>query len=267
MIKMVFLVFLVAGAISGTMAGLLGIGGGLLFVPLMSQLLPRVGIPSDIVMHVAVATSLMVIVVTSMSSTWAHHRQGGIHWPTVKCIIPGIIVGAVVGTLIADQLPSHALQKFFGVFAFLIAIKLLLDWQVNPSDQHRKLPKKYGLTVFGVLQGCLCALLGMGGGAISVPFFRMFHVPMRKAVSMSSILGLPTALTAAVVAIFTGLNEPGMPAWSSGYIYWPAFIGLMPTAVVCAPLGARLAYHLHTTVLSRFFAVFLLIVAIDMWIR
>ncbi len=264
---MTLLIFLIAGAISGTLAGLLGIGGGLLFVPLMSQLLPRIGIPTNVAMHIAVSTSLMVIVVTSISSTWAHHRQGGINWQTVSMIVPGIIIGAIIGTLIVDQLPSHVLQKCFGTFALLISIKLLLSWQPKPVNSTRQLPKRYGLGTYGIIQGFICSLLGMGGGAISVPFFRGCNVPMRNAVSMSAVLGFPTALTAACFAMFTGLNETGIPAWSTGYIYWPAFLGLMPTAVLCAPLGAYLAYRLHTAVLNRFFAIFLLLIAIDMWLR
>ena len=259
---MAFIIFLIAGAISGTLAGLLGIGGGLLFVPVMLFLLPQFGIPPNLIMHVAVSTSLAIISFTSLSSTRAHHKRGGIDWKIVKVIAPGVIIGAIIGAITAHSLPGHFLQKTFAIFALLIGLKLLFHWQ--PSAK-RQLPKRKGLTIFGLFQGILCALLGMGGGAIAVPFFQICQVDIRKAVAMSSALGFCISITAALAAMLTGLNTPNMPAWSTGYIFWPAFFGLMPTAFICAPLGARLAHWLPTPILTRIFAVFLFLVALDMW--
>ncbi|MCD6056374.1 MAG: hypothetical protein K0R12_1336 [Gammaproteobacteria bacterium] len=260
---MVFLIFIIAGAVSGTMAGLLGIGGGLLFVPLMTAMLPHFGIPDSIVMHVAVATSLMIIVITSLSSTWAHHRQGQILWQTVLNIIPGVVIGAIAGSLLAYVLPSDILKRVFSLFALIMAIKIFWSWE--PGSAHHRLPKRPVLSIYGVIQGTLCALLGMGGGAISVPFFRACNIAMPQAVSMSAALGFPMALTAAIFSMLTGLNEPGMPSWSTGYVYWPAFLGLMPMSVIFAPWGAKLAYRLNTTLLSRIFSAMLLLVALSMW--
>lgn len=260
---MTLVILLIAGAISGTLAGLFGTGGGLIYVPLLIILLPHLGFDHAAIMHVAVATSLSVIVVSSISSAWAHHKHKAVLWPTVFHILPGLITGAIAGTILAHFISGALLQKIFAIFALVVSLKMLSGWQ--PKASNHGLPKRTGLRIFGVFLGGFCAMLGIGGGAISVPFFRICNMPIRNAIASSAALTFPTALTAAIVAMLTGANAANLPAWTSGYIYWPAFLGLMPMAVLCAPIGARLAHRLPTKILSSAFAIFLIIVAVDMW--
>ncbi len=253
--------FLLGGVGAGTLAGLLGIGGGLIYVPLLVWVLPHIGVPETITMHLAVATSLTVILVTSCSSAYAHHRRGGVQWSIFRAMVPGLVIGAVLGPMIADVLPSKTLKIFFGVFVLLLAIRMALDLQPKPT---RHLPGKTGLGIVGFIFGILCTLLGMGGGTLTVPFLRFCNIDVRKAVATSASVGVPIALPGMLSFMVAGLNEPGLPAWTTGYIYWPAFVGLATASVVCAPLGARLAHKISTKLLTRIFAIFLLLVAFDM---
>lgn len=261
---MIFLILPLFGALAGTFAGLFGTGGGLIYVPVMLALLPHFfGIPDPSVMHVAITTSLSIILVSSLASIRAHHTHGGILWPTVFHIGPGLILGAITGTLSAHFISGNLLQKIFAIFALLISLKMLIHWQ--PKIGHKGLPKRRGLTLFGFFLGNYSAMLGVGGGALSVPFFQVCRIPLSQAIATSAALTFPAALTAMIAAMLTGLNATGLPPWSTGYLYWPAFLGLMPTAVLCAPLGARLAHHLPTKILRYAFAIYLIFVAFDMW--
>jgi len=255
------LIYFVSGALIGTGAGLLGIGGGLIAVPLLAFLFPYEGVPSDIVMHMAVGTTLCITIFTSLSSIRAHLHQGGVLTDVAKRMFVGLALGAIIGAAIADLLPSRVLQIIFGVFALVIAFKMGLN--LKPKVQHC-LPGKLGLFVVSLCLSVLCSLLGLAGGTVTVPFFNRCNVPMDNAVATSAVCTLPIAAAGGVSYLIAGLNETGLPHFSIGYVFLPALIGVASMSVLFAPIGAKLAHRLPAVTLKRIFAVFLVMVGLDM---
>lgn len=260
------ILFIIGGAAAGFLAGLLGIGGGLVVVPFLAFFYPRIGIPEGYVMHAAVATSLTLIVATSASSIYGHYRQGGILWQVVKNLLPGILIGAALGAVIADLLHSSYLRIIFGVFVWIMAYRIGL--QKSPPIRDAKplgeLPKRWIMTIHGVVISAFCTMLGTGGGSLYVPYFTFYKVPMRNAVATSASCGFPLAVAGVIGLMLAGRNEPGMPPGSIGYLYLPAFAAMVIPSVVLAPIGAKLAHRISVPILRRIFAVFLLIVGLDM---
>lgn len=255
--------FALLGAMAGTVAGLLGVGGGILVVPGLALLLAGGEVPADRLMQVAVGTSLANIVVTSLSSIRAHHRRGAVRWPVVARMTPGIVAGALLGAVIADLLPTRTLAIVFGVFLLLVAARLAFGGQPAP---HRQLPGPVGLAGVGTGVGTLSSLLGIGGGTMTVPFLAWCNVSLREAVATSAACGLPIAVAGTAGFILAGLGTPAMPALATGYVYWPAFIAVAPLSIAFAPLGARLAHTIPVATLRRGFALFVLIVGTRMLI-
>lgn len=251
------------GAVAGTVAGLLGVGGGVIIVPGLALLLATDGIPGDRLMQVAVGTSLATIVATSLSSIRAHHGRRAVRWPAVVRLTPGIVAGAGLGAAIADWLPTRGLAIVFGTFLVIISVRLAF---VGTPAPHRQLPGAPGLAGWGVGIGTIASLTGIGGGSVTVPFLTWCNVPLRDAVGTSAACGLPIAVAGALGFAIAGWDTPGLPPWATGYVYWPAFLALVPTTMLFAPLGARLAHTLPTGLLRRGFAVFLLIVGVRMLI-
>lgn len=246
--------YLAVGAFAGTLAGLFGVGGGLVIVPVLAFTFTRAGIGGDALMQLAVGTSLATIVVTSISSVHAHHRRGAVLWWLVYRLAPGIVIGAWLGALIADWLPSRGLARVFGVFELAVAVQMGLG--LRPAPQ-RGLPGRVGLFAAGGGIGAFSALVGIGGGSLTVPFLSWCNVAMRNAVATSAACGLPIAIAGAVAFAVTGWGEPGLPAGSTGYLYWPAIGGIVAASALFAPLGARLAHALPGDQLKRLFALFL----------
>lgn len=242
------------GAFAGLLAGLFGVGGGLVIVPVLALLFARSGFAPELIMHLAIGTSLATIVLTSLSSVYAHHRRGAVQWPLVGQLAPGILLGAWLGAALADQLASEWLQVIFGVFELLVALQMGLNLRVSP---HRGLPGRVGMGMAGGIIGTLSALVGIGGGTMTVPFLHWCNVAMRHAVATSAACGLPIALAGTAGYIVSGWETPGLPPLSSGYLYWPAFAGIVLASVLFAPLGARLAHSLPSGHLKRVFALFL----------
>lgn len=253
--------FALLGAVAGTVAGLLGVGGGILVVPGLAFLLAGGEVPADRLMQVAVGTSLANIVVTSLSSIQAHHRRGAVRWPVLARLTPGIVIGALLGAVIADVLPSRTLAIVFGVFLLIVAARLGFGGQPAP---HRQLPGTAGLAAAGTGIGTLSSLLGIGGGTMTVPLLAWCNVALREAVATSAACGLPIAIAGAAGFALAGLDTPGMPALATGYIYWPAFLAVAPLSIAFAPVGAWLAHTIPVAVLRRGFALFVLIVGVRM---
>jgi len=256
------LLYLSTGAIAGVMAGLLGVGGGLIIVPTLLWSFNHLDIATDHGMQVAVGTSLATIVITSLSSIIAHHRRGAILWGTVRDLTPGILVGAIFGAIVADYLPTHILQMVFAAFVLLVALQMMLGKAPSP---HRQLPGTKAMKAAGSAIGSLSAVVGIGGGSLTVPFLAYCNINMQKAVATSSACGLPIAIAGSIGFGITGLNESGLPAWSSGYIYWPAFAGITIASALFAPLGARLAHALPVAILKQVFGVLMLLMGIKMF--
>lgn len=255
------LTYLLTGAVAGLMAGLLGIGGGLVIVPALALLFASQGFAGATLMHYAVGTSLATIVLTSVSSLLAHHRRGSVLWHAVRGMVPGIVIGALAGAWLAKQVSSSGLALFFGMFEILVALQLLVGRQ---PAAHRSLPGPAALAVAGSLIGAVSAVLGIGGGTLTVPFLLWNRVDIRAAVGTAAACGLPIALAGAAGFVITGPGVAAQPDWSSGFVYWPAVAGIVLASVPLAPLGARLAHYLPRQVLQRAFAVFLVLVGMKM---
>lgn len=257
----VLFVYLAVGAFAGIVAGLFGVGGGLITVPVLVLLFRRWGFADGVLMHLAIGTSLATIVLTAISSMRAHHRRGAVDWPVFRRLTPGIAVGALLGAVIADFMPAQTLRLFFGVFELAVAAQIGLNLMASP---HRRLPGGVGMSVAGVVIGALSAVVGIGGGTLTVPFLVWCNVALRKAVATSSATGLPIAVAGAVGFVLTGWNAPDLPPGSTGYLYWPALAGIAAASLVFAPLGARLAHTLPVDTLRRFFAIFLAVLGVRM---
>ncbi|MBB71204.1 MAG: hypothetical protein CMF50_02245 [Legionellales bacterium] len=255
------ILYVLSGASVGFLAGLLGVGGGILVVPILVLLLPGVGVPPQHLMHVAVATSLAVIVGTSLSSIYAHNKRGGILWERVKQLLPGLILGAVIGASVVDLLPSDALRIFFGVFMFVMAFNITFD---GSFIKMKDMPSTHKLWGYGTFIATCATLLGVGGGSLTVPFLSSRKVPIRNAVATSAVCGFPIALVGSIGMIIAGSNESGLPPHTLGYIFLPAFIGIVIPSIFMAPLGAKIAHKLPTKILRMIFAVFLILVGADM---
>lgn len=250
----ILLLYLALGAFAGVMAGMLGVGGGLIIVPVLAWIFGRQQVSDALIMHLAIGTSLASIVVTSISSIRAHHQRGAVLWPAFWRLTPGIVIGAWLGAAVADVLSSAALTKIFAVFVLMVAAQMAFG--AKPAPQ-RELPKPTGMTITGAVIGMVSAIVGIGGGSLTVPFLSWCNIPIRQAVATSAACGLPIALAGALGFIVTGLNAPHLPAWSLGYVYGPALVGVASASMLTAPLGAKLAHTLPTNSLKKVFAVFL----------
>lgn len=248
---------IVLGCATGFVAGLLGIGGGMLLVPFLTLLFTLRAFPEEHLVHMAIATSLATILFTSLSSVHAHHKRGAVLWPVVKVLAPGILLGALIGAQIAGRLPTMFIALFFAVFVGFSALQMLRDKKPKPS---RELPRPVGMFGVGNVIGFISSLVGAGGGFISVPFMVWSNVRIHNAVATSAALGFPIAAAGTVGYILAGLGEP-MPSGTLGFIYVPALLAVAGGSVLTAPLGARVAHALDTARLKRIFALLLFALA------
>lgn len=258
---MEFLVYLITGAIAGLTAGLLGIGGGLIIVPVLAVLFTAQGFDAATLMHFAIGTSLATIVLTSVSSMWSHHRHGAVLWPVVSSMVPGIILGALSGALLAKFASSAGLSRFFGVFEILVAIQLVLGRQ---PGAHRALAGCARQSLAGGVIGLFSAMLGIGGGTLTVPYLVWHRVDIRHAVGTAAACGLPIAFAGVVGFAIAGLDIESAPHWRTGFIYWPAALAITVTSVMFAPVGARLTHVLPRGVLRWIFALLLVLLGLKM---
>jgi len=255
------LAYLVFGAFAGIIAGLLGVGGGIVVVPALFWFFTAQGFSQELVMQMALGTSLAAIMFTSVSSLRAHHRRGAVVWPIVKAITPGILVGTFLGSCVAAKLSTGFLKGFFVAFLYYVSIQMLLN--IKPKA-HRQIPGKLGMFGAGLGIGAVSSLVGIGGGTMSVPFMVWCNVAMHTAVGTSAAIGFPIALAGTIGYIINGFGAPNLPSLSFGYIYLPALFGVAAVSVLTAPYGAKLAHKLPVSTLKRFFAVFLLAMATRM---
>jgi hypothetical protein len=257
------LLYLAVGAFAGLIAGLFGVGGGLVIVPVLVFVFKGHGIHEAVMVHLAVGTSLATIVFTSISSVRAHHQRGAVRWAVFRKLAPGIVIGALLGAVIADAMPTKVLRSFFGIFELGVAAYLL--WNRQPAP-HRTLPGTAGMTAAGGVIGTVSSIIGIGGGTLTVPFLVWCNVALREAVATSAACGLPIAVAGAAGFVLTGWGNAALPAYATGYLYWPAFAGIVAASVLFAPLGARLAHTLPVASLRRFFALFLAALGLRMLI-
>lgn len=251
------IVFAVVGTAAGLIAGLFGLGGGVVMVPAMIYTFGVLAFPQEVTVHLAVGTSLACIVVTATVASWTHWQKQAVDPALLKPLVPGVIVGAWLGGVLAAQLEGHALKLAFAIFLIFVAITML---RAVPAE-GTSLPGRVKLGLSAVVIGGFSSLFGVGGGSMTVPYLRFCGVVMSRAVATSAALGLPIALSGAISYMVQGWGRSELPQWSLGYVYLPAFLGLVICSAPASRLGAKLAHRLPAERLQKAFAVVLLLVA------
>ena len=256
------LVMLAVGSIAGFIAGLLGIGGGMIIVPVVLWVLQMKGLGGiEHAQHLAVGTSFAIMVFTTFSSVMAQQRKGSVDWAVVRRMAPGMVAGVMIGSMLAKRLSNEALQVFFIVFVVLVALKTLTDAKPKPT---RSLPGPAGLAAVGSLFGMASSWVGIGGGSLSVPFMLYCNVPVRTAVGTSAGLAWPIAVAGAVGYLYSGWNVAGLPEGTLGFWYLPAVAVLSVATMLFAPLGVKAAHKLPPEKLKLAFGLLLLVIAARM---
>ncbi|MBS3911419.1 MAG: sulfite exporter TauE/SafE family protein [Hydrogenophaga sp.] len=247
------------GLCTGFLAGLLGIGGGMLMVPFITIILSGRGVAPDLSVKMAIATSMATIIFTSVSSVRAHHKRGSVRWDIVKRLTPGIVLGSVLASMgVFALLKGTWLALFFAAFVSFSATQMLLDKKPKPT---RTLPGTAGQLGAGSVIGFLSGLVGAGGGFVSVPFMTWCNVAIHNAVATSAALGFPIALANALGYVVAGQGVTGLPAGSVGYIFVPALVVIATASVIMAPWGVKAAHALPVKSLKRVFASILYVLA------
>jgi len=256
-----WLAYLALGLVVGFFAGMFGVGGGVIIVPLLVFLFTAQHFQTERVLHLALGTSLASIVFTNLSSMRAHHLRGVVRWDIVRVAAPAIVVGTFVGTLSADRMSSRYLAIIFTVFVFFSSLQM---WQDRRPRGTRTLPGTLGLSTAGLVVGALCSLVGVGGGILVIPLMTLCDVPMINAIGTSAALGLPISVGGALGYMITGLGQTELPPLSLGYVYFPALVGLVLGSLVTVPFGAHAAHRIQVIVLRRLFAIVLFFLATKM---
>lgn len=259
-----YLAYAALGLVSGFLAGLLGIGGGLIIVAVLTMAFDAQDMVHEHVLQLALGTSMATIIFTSISSFRTHQAHGAVRWDLVRDITPGVILGTLGGTMIAARAPTHALTIFFGVFMMLVAAQMAFGLKPNPT---RELPGFVGRSIGGGVIGAVSALVAIGGGSLTVPWLSWCNVRVQHAIGTSAAMGLPIALSGTAGYLWNGWGKPDLPAGSVGYVFLPALFCLLVTSMLAAPYGARLAHRLPVATLKRAFSVLLLLLAIRMFMR
>jgi len=256
---MIWLEYALTGLFAGFLAGYFGIGGGLVLVPVLSWLFSQDPATADVAVQMAVATSLATMLFTSMSSLLAHHRRGAILWPLVRQMIPGLLAGALLGSIIADRIGNIALGNVFGVFALIVSLQMLHG---SGQSGNQSLPGWLANAGTGFGIGTLSSLLGIGGGCMTIPWLLWHGQQVRNAIATAAACGYPIALAGTLGFVLLGDKQPSAPAL--GYVHLQALAGVALFSVLGAPLGVAAIHRSSPLVAKRLFAVLLLIAAVKM---
>jgi uncharacterized membrane protein YfcA len=256
--------YLAIGALVGVCAGLLGIGGGAIMVPLLVSLFEAQGVEREHVLHLAVGSSMATILFTSLSSVRSHAARGALRWDIVRAITPGILAGGLAGSAVASRIPTALFAVLFAITVFFAATNMLIDRKPRPS---RDLPPAAGLLLAGFLLSAVSAFAAVGGAFLAVPFMLWCNVPMLQAIGTAAAIGFPIALAGSIGFAVTGWSQAGLPAWSLGYIYLPATAGVAVASVLFAPLGVAIAHRLPTKRLRQIFALLLYAMAVRLIVK
>lgn len=270
MLLSIFLICVLLGSIVGFCAGLLGIGGGLIIVPALVYLLPQLGIEAQLVMPMALATSLATIVVTSLSAALAHHRNNNIPWSLAKQLMIAIAFGSLLGAFIADVLSVNALKNTFAIAVFILSSYMFISIgkarkiKAVDNTEGEKLPASIVIKLIGFFTGILASLMGIAGGAILVPVLGYFKVSLRQAIGVATVSGMVVAIFGVIGYVIAGFGEENLPKYSLGYVYLPALLGIIITSSFFAPIGVKTASKVPVSTIKKAFAIFLMLVAVKM---
>lgn len=253
--------YLAIGVVVGFLAGLLGIGGGMVLVPMLVFVFTAKGFPAEHMMHFALATAMASVAFTSLSSVRAHHRHAGVDWAVARAMAPGIVVGSLGAALAAGFIPTRPLAVFFAAFMFYAAAQMFFG---SKSVASRKLPGPPGLFAAGAGIGAVSSVLAAGGAFLSIPFLVRCNVSLRRAIGTAAANGFPIAIAGTIGYVWHGLRVPDLPAGSLGFVYLPALALVVAASMPLAPLGARLAHRLPVRRLRVVFSLMLLALALRM---
>ncbi len=261
---MLLLGFLFLGVIAGLLAGLLGIGGGVIIIPGLLYLF-EVGelIPQQQLMHVALGSSLASVVFTSAIAVFIHSKKNNIHWSIARQLIPGLLLGAIIGSYTASLLDTQWLIFLFAVFLAILSLRYIFDGRSKGTYPFPTTPLMWGA---GLIIGSMTSMLGLGGGILIIPFLSHLPLNMREVSALSIVCILPVVLLATIGYIVFGLDAPNLPKWTTGYVYWPAVLPIILTSIFFAPVGIALAQRLSTEKLKKIFGVILLAISISLFI-
>ena len=249
------------GAAVGLAAGLLGIGGGAIMVPILSSIFIAQNVPTSLVIHIALGTSIACIIVTSFSSLYAHNKREGVIWPIVKSLAPGVIIGSLLATYFVAHVSSKFLAIFFTCFMAYVAVQMFLNFHPKPS---RQIPGKVPLFFTGTGIGSISAIVAIGGGTLTVPFLAWNNIPLKKAIGTSAAVGFPIAISGTIGYVINGWNVSFEEPYLYGFIYLPAVVLISFVSYFTAPLGAKLAHTLSVSTLKKVFAIFLVLISLKM---
>ena len=262
------LLLLSLGVVAGFLAGLLGVGGGIVLVPglyyIFGSLQSQFGFDPAYLMHMSVATSLAIIVPTGSSSAFAHHKKGGVDFGLVKAIGGGIVIGVIVATWIAKGLDVQTMRMIFATALMIMACIMILGRSRFQAEDGEP-PKQPKTSIAGFVIGAISTMIGIGGATLSVPYMSMHGIKMHRAVGTASALGLVISIPATIGFMIIGWNLDNLPPFSLGYVNALAWICIIPVSVMIAPLGAKAAHKISVRRLKVTFAVFMIIVALNMW--
>lgn len=261
---LIFLTLIVIGCLIGFMAGLLGIGGGAIIVPVIYYIAEQQGVPTALIMKMALGTSFSIIIMSTASSAWSHNKRGTILWKQIPYLGLGSALGVVLGSIIVNLLSNTFLQIIFCIFLSYTIISMLMPKKSKTTEHSDPNLPMYIFLLLGMLIGFLASFIGIAGGAISVPLLVYIGYEMRKAIATSAMIGVILSTFGALSAIVNGWNAEGLPAYSLGYVYLPAFISIAIMSILTAPLGVKLSYKLPVARIRQIFALFLTIVLMNM---
>jgi uncharacterized membrane protein YfcA len=253
--------YLLLGSVVGVMAGLLGIGGGGIMVPVLTSLFLWQGLPAESVVHLALGTSMASIIVTSISSLRSHHHKGAVIWDIVKKMSVGIIVGTFLATFIAAYAKAWFLALFFSFFMAVVSIRMFLNTQ---TKAHRTLAGSTGLLFAGSVIGAISALVSIGGGSLTVPYLTWQNIDMRKAIGTSAAIGLPIAIAGTFGYVLNGWENTSVDKLTFGYVYLPAVLLISLSSFFTAPIGVNLAHKLPVATIKKVFALLLILLSLKM---
>ena len=252
----------IGGISSGIIAGLFGVGGGIILVPSIVFTLEFLDYNQNITMHIAVATSLALIIPTAISSTWGHYKKNVVDLGIINQFLFPIIIGSIFGAFYAQQVSGDGLRLLFGVIAIFSSINMM---KKNQFILGQTMPKNISFnSLTGFVIGSFSAMVGIGGGALSIPLMNIFSVMQHKATGTASAIGLIIAVPSTIVYLFSDMNKLNFPEWTIGMVYLPVFIVFVPLTIIGAQLGVALAHRLNGLILRRIFSIFLLIMALRM---
>ena len=260
----VLLVYLVLGAIAGLIAGVFGIGGGVIIVPSLIFTFSYLNFSPEVSMHLAIGTSLSTIIFTSLSAIYSHRKQVQIDWSLALNLSIGMVVGGLLSAFFAEYIAAALLKRGFAVFAVLVALQMWFAWTPKAS---LSLPNRFYCKIMGALIGIFSGLFGIAGGSVVVPVLTLYKVKISQAISTAAVTGFPIALSGSLGYLLIGWNNPLLPEHSFGYIYWPATLGIILTSTIFAKLGVKLGHSLPPRKLKKAFSILLILIALKLLIQ